>query len=189
MSDATTNVLPLLLRHGGADVLTAFFAALCPKTTACLSRVCKNWAEAGELCMKIACAKNRWALPRRARLQRATLASCPWRNLFVQRACRACLSENGDFAVRADSGGAPSFFLCGSCAKLDRVVTKLQSTNATLDVTGLSGKPLYTRRQSSFCSDVSRLSKVSIDNANGSRAELLRAAGRSGGGAGGAGGR
>ena len=120
--------------------------------------------------------QKNWAIPRRARLkQRAgQLADVPWRSLFVQRVCRACMTSAGDFAARLDSKGAPALFLCGVCAKESAVVEKLQLLGATLDVTGLSGKPLYTRRQSAFCSDVSRLSKAAIDAAHGDRGRLAR---------------
>ena len=57
---------------------------------------------------------------------------------------------------------------------LERDVEGLQRLRATLDVTGLSGKPLYTRRESKFCSEISKLSKESMDNASGARAEVAR---------------
>ena len=174
-SSTASTALALLLAHDDDDFLSAFFASLSPRLTAMLAQVCKRWACAGELCLRGACIQQNWALPRRARLQqRAKLANVPWRHLFVQRACRACMRSAGDFAARLVSNGAPAFFLCGACAKESAVVEKLQLMRATLDVTGLTGKPLYTRRQSAFCSDVSRLSKAAIDHAHGDRGRLGR---------------
>ena len=51
---------------------------------------------------------------------------------------------------------APSFFLCGACCKAERTVQRLQRGRFTIDVTGLSGRPLYSRSKSKFCADVSK---------------------------------
>lgn len=166
------TALDLLLQHGGADVLAAFFAALPARTALLLARVCKSWAAAAELGLHVKCDAHGWKQPRSKRLQRSQ--AMPWRSLFLSRSCRACFGAAGDFAVRTISSGAPLFFLCGRCAKEGRVVEGLQRLRATLDVTGLSGKPLYTRRESKFCSEISKLSKESMDNASGARADVAR---------------
>ena len=54
----------------------------------------------------------------------------------------------------------------------------MQRLSLTLDVTGLSGKPLYSGKESKFASEVSKLSKQAQDNASGERADLLRHAGK-----------
>ena len=87
------------------------------------------------------------------------------------------MTRPGDFAVRTEPKAAPRCFLCAPCAKDARTVQLMQRSALTLDVSGLSGKPLYTKRESAFASEVSRLSKDAIDNASGARAELLRHAG------------
>ena len=57
------------------------------------------------------------------------------------------------------------------------VVQRLQRHSLTLDVTGLSGKPLYNGKESKFAAEVSMLSKDALDNASGARAEVLRHSG------------
>ena len=167
----------------GADELLDALLMTCTTRTVCmLSLVCRRWAAAAEMRFRAACQQHKWALPRRPRLQgvNGTLgAELPWRACFINRACRTCLTAAGDFAVRRTDAGAPRFYLCRVCAKQARVVERLQLERATLDVTGLSGKPLYSRNESRFCSEVSRLSKESMDNASGARAEVLRRAGPS----------
>lgn len=49
--------------------------------------------------------------------------------------------------MRAQDAGAPRCFLCAGCAKRRAVVERLQRYNFTLDVTGLSGKPLFRRSE------------------------------------------
>ena len=176
-----STALALLVGHGEADVdvLCAFLAALPPRAAACLSRVCRAWATASELCLQLACKRFGWSLPRRPRLQqRGVLAALPWRSLFVARACRACMATPGDFAVRTQDAGAPRCFLCARCAKEPQTVQRLQSRNLLLDVSGLSGKPLYRPSESKFCSEVSKLSKESLDHASGARADRLRHSGQ-----------
>ena len=170
----SSNVLALLLAHGSTDLLQAFLGSLPPSTVSRLSAVCKQWATAAEPMLEACCRRHNWKQPRRARLQKASSLGLAWRPLFLSKSCRACFQAVGDFAVRKDSAGAATFFLCGKCAKEDRVVSMLQRHRATLDVTGLSGKPLYTKRQSKFCADVSKLSADSIAAASGARAETVR---------------
>ena len=169
------NVLALILRESD-DMLHALLSCLPTSNMCILSRVCKRWAVVAEQRLRERCASRGWALPRRPRLQarNQALMLLPWRALYVSRSCRSCLEDIGDFAVRSYSGGAPAFYLCACCAKAPPVVARLQDMRATIDVTGLSGKPLYTKRQSKFCAEVSAESKLSIDGASGQRAELLR---------------
>jgi hypothetical protein len=180
MSHQPPSALSLLIAHGDADVLRCFFLAQPAQwVVRILSRVCREWANAAELCVQATCKRFSWTLPRRARLQgRGALADCPWRNVFVARACRACMAAAGDFAVRTPDAGAPRFFLCSRCAKSPRTVERMQQLSLTLDVTGLSGKPLYTGKQSKFAAEVSKLSKQAQDNASGARADVLRHAGK-----------
>lgn len=77
-----------------------------------------------------------------------------WRTLYLARCCRACLNRPGDYAVRRSKHDAPLCFLCSSCCKQNHVVRKLQREHATLDVTGLSGKILYTKNSCRFVSEV-----------------------------------
>ena len=168
--------LSLLLAHDDADLLRCFFLAQPTKwVVGVLSCVCREWASAAELCVQVACQRFAWALPRRARLQgRGALANYPWRNVFIARSCRSCLDTPGDFAVRTPDAGAPRFFLCARCAKTPRIVQRMQQRSLTLDVTGLSGKPLYSGKESKFAAEVSKLSKQAQDNASGQRADVLR---------------
>ena len=173
------SALALLLTHGDADTLRCFLAALPPHVAARLSLVCREWATAAEYCLQAACKRYSWALPRRPRLQqRGVLAELQWRRVFIARACRACMTVPGDFAVRTPDAGAPRCFLCSRCAKRPQIVQRLQQHNLTLDVTGLSGKPLYTGKESKFAAEVSKLSKEAQDNASGARADVLRHAGK-----------
>ena len=94
--------------------------------------------------------------------------------LYAAKACRECANLPGDFAIRRSKHSHPEFYLCSRCCKAPAVVCKLQAQRLTLDVTGLSGKPLYTRRESKFCSEISKLSKESMDNASGARADVAR---------------
>ena len=69
----------------------------------------------------------------------------------------AVLAAPGDFAIRAGGAhAAPSFFLCGACCTAERTVQRLQRGRFTIAVTGLSGRPLYSRSKRKFCADVSK---------------------------------
>ena len=178
MSQHPRSALSLMLAQGDADTLRCFLAVLPPSLAACLSRVCREWALAAEYCLQNACKCFSWQLPRRARLQqRGALAELSWRNVFVARACRGCMAVPGDFAVRTVDAGAPRCFLCARCAKKPQIVQRLQRHSLTLDVTGLSGRPLYNGKESKFAAEVSMLSKDALDNASGARAEVLRHSG------------
>lgn len=177
MGDSALSML-LDAAEGDGGLLVAFCCALQPHSVVAVSAVCKSFMRAGEVALETAaCATHGWRLPRRSRLssRRPTFfAELPWRTLYVKKSCRSCMARPGDFAVRGIDGGAPHCFLCARCAKLDENHQRLRASRATLDVTGLSGKPLYTKRQSKFCADVSQASKDSLDQACGARAELLR---------------
>ena len=173
MATTPSTALDRLVGLDNADLLATFLAALAPKEASRVSSVCLAWASAAELGLHAKCTQHGWKQPRRARLQALQLG-LPWRALFVARSCRACMTQPGDFAVRNVHGNAPRCFLCARCAKSARVVTLLQQERATLDVTGLSGKPLYSKRESKFCAEAHQLSKESLDGASGARAELLR---------------
>mmetsp|Transcript_9234 Transcript_9234/g.27188 ORF Transcript_9234/g.27188 Transcript_9234/m.27188 type:complete len:284 (-) Transcript_9234:87-938(-) len=77
-----------------------------------------------------------------------------WRALYVSRACPACLDAPGDFAARRSKHEAPLYLLCGACCRRESVIDKMRAAGATLDVTGVSGKPLYTQRGDRFVSEV-----------------------------------
>ena len=127
-----------------------------------VSTVSRSWAVAAEPALRAAAEAAGWRQPRRARLQGGgrhapALPDCPWRHLLLKHACRACFAAPGDFAIRAGGAhAAPSFFLCGACCKAERTVQRLQRGRFTIDVTGLSGRPLYSRSKSKFCADVSK---------------------------------
>lgn len=177
-SDRSHALRLLLDDPAGDDLLSALIDTLTTRDACTLAAVSWRWARAAEDGLQAACGRLRWRPPRRARLQgAAALAALPWRTLFVSRACRACLNAAGDYAVRGHPSSAPSAFLCARCAKAAHVVAKLQRDRSSLDVTGLSGKPLYTGKQDKFCADQSKLSKESFDHASGSRVEA-RGAGR-----------
>ena len=153
------SVLPEVL-------LTQILWFLPPRDVMSLSEcVCWRWALAGEEVLRNHCEHHQWRPPRSRRLQgRSVEASVlKWRALFLSRCCPACLNVPGDFAVRRSSMEAPQCFLCSRCCKTERVVKKLQDMRATLDVTGLSGKALYTSRKgvpgSKFCSEVHMAAK------------------------------
>ncbi|KAL1530545.1 hypothetical protein AB1Y20_001446 [Prymnesium parvum] len=87
------------------------------------------------------------------------LITLTWRKLYLSRCCPACLNERGDFGVRRSKHDAPMCFLCAACCKQPRVVLKLQQQRATLDVTGLSGRPLYTEKTNRFIGEVHTAAK------------------------------
>lgn len=163
-----------LIAYGSNDLLIALFSSMAVEEAFRLSSVCRAWALAAEGRLERFCKEHRWQLPRRARLQKASVLGLAWRPVFVSKACRACVRAAGDYAVRISSSSAPCLFLCGKCAKEQRVVALLQVKHLTLDVTGLSGRPLYTKKQSKFCADVSKASAKSLANASGARAEIVR---------------
>ena len=124
-----------------------------------------RFARAADFALREACQELRWSLPRRSRLisqQGGPAAELKWRTLFVLKSCPGCIAKPGDFAVRTMSQGAPLCFLCAECCKADHIVQKLQRQKATLDVTGLSGKALYTRRGSKFANDVHEAAKRAL---------------------------
>lgn len=173
-------VVERVLSSGMDELLEALLAACPAQAVSTLARVSHAWAVAAEISMRAVCARHDWRLPRRPRQRSAagTLgAMLPWRACFIAHICKGCQTHPGDFAVRSDSKGSPSCYLCRECAKATHIVQRLRCANATLDVTGLSGKPLYTRTQSKFCSEVSKLSKESIDHASGQRADVVRRSG------------
>jgi hypothetical protein len=174
------SALGLLLRSSESkDLLTHLLMQLGPGAVCSLARVSQLWALCAEVALQEQCRLHRWQPPRRARTNArgsrgAVAALLPWRAVFVGRACRGCLCAPGDFAVRPASNAAPLFFLCSACAKAEPVVRRLQHMNSTIDVTGLSGRVLYTRKGDKFCSDVSRFSKAALDAASGERADRQR---------------
>ena len=167
----------LLVADDNHDLLTAFFCALSSREVCKFSAVCKTWARAAEANLESTCRRHRWQQPRRARLVKASSLGLAWRPVFLNKVCRACFNAPGDFAVRTVDAGAPRCFLCARCAKKPQIVQRLQRHSLTLDVTGLSGRPLYNGKESKFAAEVSMLSKDALDNASGARAEVLRHSG------------
>ena len=172
-----SGALDRLLRDSSDDLLGTVIGCLSAKDACHASGVCRRWARVAEPHLRSVCTAQGWQLARRPRLlaRSTSLATeLPWRAVFVARSCRHCMAAPGDYAVRGYAGGAPKLFLCGHCARESVVVAHLQRLRATIDVTGLSGKPLYTKKQNKFCAEVSKESKLSLDNAPGQRADLLR---------------
>jgi hypothetical protein len=159
------------------DLLETMLGAIDAPELMRLSRVCKRWARAAEAPLQLLCERQQWQQPRRARLQKLSSLELKWRTLFVARACRACFQALGDFAVRSSPHASPCLLLCKPCCKAPPVVRMLQQRHLTLDVTGLSGRALYTAKGDKFCSDVSRLSEAALANASGARAERQRRGG------------
>lgn len=63
------------------------------------------------------CEHHGWRLPRRPRGRvAAATESSSWRALYLRHACAICL-EVGDFCARSTSNSAPTFMLCGPCAR------------------------------------------------------------------------
>ena len=165
------TVLEMLLASGKAPDLLPLLLSMLREDHLCIvSRVCWGWAKCAEVALKERCHEHGWQLPRSRRLQQGggRLASeLPWRKLFLDRSCHGCMRAVGDFAVRSGRHGAAMFHLCGPCAKQQRVHERLVASDACLDVTGRSGKPLYTKKGSSFCAEVSAASKASLDAMHG----------------------
>ena len=147
------------------------------------ARVCWRWARLVEELLRQRCDLHGWRPARSGRLRSSCsplVLSLVWRSVFRARACRACYDAVGDFAVRDNGGrGHAECLLCALCAKA-KAVPLLQRRGLSLDVTGLSGKPLYSAKGDRFCAEVSRLSKASLEHASGERAERLRQARRGG---------
>ena len=167
------SALDRLLALGSPELLELFLGTLDAPTLICrASLVCKAWAAAAEPALRDRCARQGWAPPRSSRL--AIKTPFKWRAVYISRACRACLRNPGEFAARRQPHAAPSLLLCRRCAKAAPVVDQLRARGMGLDVTSLQGKPLFTAKQSRFCSDVSRLSESSLHHANCERAERQR---------------
>ena len=149
------TALDQLLRSDLA-LLEALLVAIDACQLMCVSRVCWRWMHAAEISLRASCEGFAWQPPRRARLQALASSALKWRGLFLARSCRACFQRPGDFAVRLSGNASPCLLLCGACCKAPAVVHMLQARHLTLDVTGLSGRALYSQKADRFCSDVSR---------------------------------
>ena len=117
-----------------------------------------RWARTCDDALRLLCEKRAWKQPRSRRLAAASATgggdALRWRALYVSRACPACLDAPGDFAARRSKHEAPLYLLCGACCRRESVIDKMRAAGATLDVTGVSGKPLYTQRGDRFVSEV-----------------------------------
>ena len=166
-----------MLEEGPPDMLGLVLAQCGARSllrSVCL--VSKLFAACAEPVLRSQCEVFGWRLPKSSRL--ASNSDYPWRALYAARSCRECASMQGDFAIRRWKNSHPEFYLCGRCCKAPPVVRKLQERKLTLDVTGLSGKPLYTKRADSFSAAVSASSGDALATANGARAERQRRSGR-----------
>ena len=190
----------LVLEDGPPDMLGLVLAQFGARSLLrSVSLVSRLFAACAEPVLQSQCEVYGWRLPKSSRL--AFNSDFPWRALYAARSCRECASMQGDFAIRRWKH-APEFYraypgsnmaapcrhetqplplpvaVCGRCCKAPLVVRKLQERKLTLDVTGLSGKPLYTKRADSFSAAVSASSGDALATANGARAERQRRSGR-----------
>ncbi|KAG8467177.1 hypothetical protein KFE25_000493 [Diacronema lutheri] len=113
-------------------------------------RVCRALFELVEEDARVLCAKHGWVLARRPRGVNADTTRSPWRRLYMTRAC-ACCCALGDFCARACSNSHALFLLCGPCARSEAGRARLISRNLKLDLTGVSGKALFTASADRFC--------------------------------------
>ena len=176
-SCSARSAFRLVVDHGSTDTLGLVLASLnsrCLLSSAC--PVSRNFASCVEHILRTRCEAHGWRLPKSSRL--ASTSEFRWRALFAAKTCRECAGAPGDFAIRRGKHEHPLFYLCGRCCKAPAVVAKLQARKLTLDVTGLSGKPLYTRRGDSFAASVSASSEDALATASGARAERQRRSGR-----------
>lgn len=153
---AHTSALEKLLQHSSEELLSAVLSQLDSAQLICNAGVVSwTWANAAEEALRGRCEQHGWQPPRSKRLLAAAasalFASLKWRQLHLQRACRGCFNEAGDFAVRHSPHAAPVFSLCRACCKHNTVVQRLQQQHLTLDIVGFSGKPLYTKHGDRFC--------------------------------------
>ena len=168
-----------LVLDGPPDVLGLVLAQLPLRSL--LSSVCpvsRRFAAAAEPTFRSRCEAHGWKLPKSSRLAKQLDTEFKWRALYATRSCRECAAVPGDFAVRRWKQSHPDFYLCGRCCKAAPVVSKLQARKLTLDVTGLSGKPLYTKKGDSFSASVSASSEDALATASGARAERQRRSGK-----------
>jgi hypothetical protein len=115
-----------------------------------LPQVCSTLLALVEDECKSVCEQRGWQLARRPRGRNADASPTPWRRLYLRHGCIACCAV-GDFCARETSNSHARFLLCGPCARSDVGRQRLVPGNLKLDLTGLSGKPLYTRRADPFC--------------------------------------
>ena len=115
--------------------------------------VCRAFQQLVEGECKAICAQRGWQLARRPRGTGAVPTATPWRRLYLGHSCACCL-DVGDFCARATSNSHARFLLCGQCARCEAGRALLVPDNLKLDVTGLSGKALYTARADRFCASM-----------------------------------
>ena len=142
----------LLFEMLGEDELTAILTHL-PIHSIILS-VAGTSHRLAALCegpVQKACQAFRWKPTRRQQ------GSCVyvWRALFRQRACAVCLGGSAHFPVRKAYGGsasssfghaAPSFRLCRTCARRDKVQSQLHHHGLEVDSIGDNGAALFARQ-------------------------------------------
>ena len=169
------HVLALVL-EGPPDMLGLVLAQLpCRSLLSSACPVSHRFASAADEVCRVLCEVHGWKLPRSSRLAKQMGSGYRWRALYAAKACRECAAAPGDFPIRRWKQ-APEFYLCGRCCKVPAVVSRLKERELTLDVTGLSGKPLYTKKGNSFAASVSAESEASLATASGARADRQRRA-------------
>lgn len=119
-------------------------------TLAVCCRTCLQLAE--EECQSL-CAKHGWQLARRPRGRYAADSAAPWRRLYFRHSCVECCAI-GDFCARETSNSHARFLLCGPCARGEAGRARLTKHDLKLDITGLSGKALFTARGDRFCASL-----------------------------------
>ncbi|KAJ1634443.1 hypothetical protein T492DRAFT_865120 [Pavlovales sp. CCMP2436] len=150
---------PASRRAEGAPLLLALPAALLRKVAArlptrerllALPLVCRELRDLAEEDCELLCAAHGWQLARRPRGRNAGPTPTPWRRQYLTHAC-ICCCVIGDFCARETSNSHARFILCGPCARSEGGQARLVPGNLKLDITGLSGRPLYTARGDRFC--------------------------------------
>lgn len=117
---------------------------------AVLCRTCLQLVE--DECQSL-CAAHGWQLARRPRGREAAHTPSPWRRLYFRHGCIECCAI-GDFCARESSNSHARFMFCGPCARSEAGRARLTKHNLKLDITGLSGKALFTARADKFCASL-----------------------------------
>lgn len=122
------------------DVVSAIMQHLDPRDVVRASQCSRAWCRAAEESFEARCKSRRWRLPRRPRGGDAS-TSAPWRRLFRDNSCRACVNGPGEFRV-THNGVVRVFSLCAPCTSDPGVVATLQEWRLYMDFQSVTGKVL-----------------------------------------------
>jgi hypothetical protein len=151
--DLPTVVLQLIVAQLPRRERLLILAVLCRTSLQLVEDECRSL-----------CATHGWQLARRPRGRDAAESPAPWRRLYFHHSCVQCRAI-GDFCARDTSNSHARFLLCGPCARSEAGRARLTRHDLKLDITGLSGKALFTARADRFCASLHAEAKKRSDRA------------------------